>query len=201
VSSPSAPTSVVAAFGRMPRPPAPTLILPLVVMPMSASQPWPMSMPELPSASPLATPPIGAAAFDWIENQHLKIRSIGSEYKPRLDSSTLTRLSSSGRLNSSALLHEPARHRGSARSNCLDQVESLPQIGTPPWPPTMPSPQPEPRCPAFNPVLPPLSLRLPAPYPPPRADLICLEVHELGPVLPPPPEPNLVLPSPRSPAP
>jgi hypothetical protein len=174
---------------RVPRPPAPASILPSVVAPTLASQHWPTSTPEPPPASPLATPPPGATAFDWIKNQHLKIRSIGSKYKPRLGSCTSTRL------NSSALLREPARQHGSTLSSCLDQAEPVPRIGMPPWSPTMPPPQPEPRCPAFDPVLPPSSLRLPAPWTPPRADLICLEVHELGSV---PPEPNLVPPSPRS---
>jgi hypothetical protein len=40
-------------------------------------------------------------------------------------------------------------------------------------------------------------LRVPRPAPPTRADLIPLEVHELDPVLSPPPEPNPVPPSPR----
>jgi hypothetical protein len=168
VSSLSTRTGTVAAFDRVPRLLAPTPISPSVVELMSASHPWPTSTLELLPASPLATPPAAAATFDWIENQHLKIRSIGSEYKPRPDSCTSTRLSSSGWLNSSALLRELGRHRGSARSSCLDQAEPLPRIGMPPWPPTMPPPQPKPRC------------------------------HVFDPVLPPPPEPNLVPLSPRS---
>jgi hypothetical protein len=119
-------------------------------------------------------------------------------------------VSSSGQLNSSALLRESARHRGSARSSCLDQAEPLPRIGMPPWPPTMPLPQPEPSCPAFDPVLPPPPEPNPAPPSPRslapwtpsplRADPICLEVHDLSLVLPPPSEPNLAPSSSRSPA-